>query len=40
VGDMPRPKMLSSSASIAPKGCAAVGGSAVGPPLFQPEKAR
>ncbi len=31
VGDMPRPKMLSSSESIAPKGCAAVGGSAVGP---------
>ncbi len=28
---MPRPKMLSSSESIAPKGCAAVGGSAVGP---------
>jgi hypothetical protein len=31
VGDMPRPKMLSSSESIAPKGCAAVGGSAAGP---------
>src|SRR5271167_3671393 len=28
---MPRPKMLSSSESIAPKGCAAVGGGGVGP---------
>jgi hypothetical protein len=28
---MPRPKMLSSSESIAPTGCAAAGGSTVGP---------